>query len=237
MFFEFGIHSFYKSRYLVLLVMVVAGVSAMPASADTSAVPSLPLILEGSVSMGDEEATAGTEITAELDGEVIGSTTIDSDGVYGDQPSTKLVVTCESEDYEHIKFYVNGVESEISGADFSSSNPGDTVSLDLSVPASSDSGTDDSSKGSSSSGSSGSSGALSSSSSTSSAEDEDVNIANENENGELESTVDDVPVSSGGETPAAPKDTSAMFSTSGMTVAFLVTLVVLLGVMKIKGRK
>ncbi|ETA66897.1 hypothetical protein MettiDRAFT_0300 [Methanolobus tindarius DSM 2278] len=236
MFLKFGIHSFYNTRCLVILMMVVVGMSAIPASADSSTVPSLPLIIEGSVSTGDEAATAGTEITAELDGQVIGSTTVSSDGVYGDQPGTKLVVTCEPADYENIKFYVDGVESGISGADFSTSNPGDTVSLDLSVSASSDSETG-SSKSSSSSGTSGNMGTSASSVESGETEDADVNVVDENDNGILESTADNVPVSSGESIPATPKETSTISSVSGIAVAFMVTLVVLLGVMKIKGRK
>jgi ABC-type Na+ efflux pump permease subunit len=69
------------------------------------------------------------------------------------------------------------------------------------------------------------------------AEDADVNVVDENDNGILESTADNVPVSSGESIPATPKETSAISSVSGIAVAFMVTLVVLLGVMKIKGRK
>nr|WP_321498560.1 hypothetical protein [uncultured Methanolobus sp.] len=239
MFSNFDISSFYKLRYTVLLVMLVAGLSAMPVHADSGAVPSLPLILEGSVNVGAEAAAAGTEITAELDGKVIGSTTVSSDGVYGEYPGTKLVVTCEPEDYENIRFYVDGIESGSSGADLSNLNPGDTVNIDLEVSASYDSDSDSNTKSSSSSGSSGGIGtsASTSSPSTVSAENEDANVAIENENGKLESTVDEIPVSTEESVSITPEETSGVSSASVIAVTFLVALVVLLGIMKVKGSK
>ncbi|WP_129582736.1 hypothetical protein [Methanolobus psychrotolerans] len=218
-------------------MILVAGMSVMPAQADPNGIPPLPLILEGSVNLGDEAAVTGTEITAELDGKVIGSTIIGSDGIYGDQPSTKLVVTCEPENYDNIEFYVNGVESDISGVDFSSVNPGDTVSLDMAVSATLVEDTDGSAKSSSSSDSSDNGRVSSLSSSTATAEDKYVNVVNEDENGEYESTLDNVFASPEEAASTTPKDTSGLFSVSGIAVVFLVTLVVMLGVMKVKGSK
>ncbi|WP_094229057.1 hypothetical protein [Methanolobus psychrotolerans] len=238
---QLGINSFYKTKYLVLLVLILAGI-VIPACADSNNVPSLPLILEGSVSIGDEAASSGTEITAELDGEVVGITTTGPDGVYGDWPETKLVVTCEPEDYDDLKFYVDGVEAHISADDIGSLSSGDTFSLDIAVSASSAQEVSDSESSSSSSGGSGgSSGGLTAYSSTGSSADDNVNVFSEENTNKFESTADSTYYSSDGDPADGNQDntqerTSVFVSFSGIVVTLFLGLIVLLAFLKFRHR-
>ena len=96
------------------ILILLFGIAAIPVAAGT---PSLPLVLQGTVVVDGEPAPVNTEITAKVNGDVVGTTEVDQEGVYGSQPGTKLYITCEPDDYGDIKFYVNGVESQLVDVD------------------------------------------------------------------------------------------------------------------------
>ena len=98
------------------ILMLLFAISAIPAAA-VEGTPSLPLVLQGTVELDGEPAPVNTEITAKVNGDVVGTTEVDQEGVYGSQPGTKLYITCEPDNYENIKFYVNGVESQLVDVD------------------------------------------------------------------------------------------------------------------------
>jgi hypothetical protein len=96
------------------ILMLLFATAVIPAAADEEGTPSpMPLVLQGTVELDGEPAPVNTEITAKVNGVDVGTTKVDQEGVYGSQPGTKLYITCEPDNYGDIKFYVNGVESEL----------------------------------------------------------------------------------------------------------------------------
>ena len=101
--------SFAITLQILILLFAIASIPAIAAEET----PSLPLVLQGTVELNGEPAPINTEITAKVDSDVVGTTEVDQEGIFGSQPGTKLYITCDPDDYEDIKFYVNGVESEL----------------------------------------------------------------------------------------------------------------------------
>jgi hypothetical protein len=131
------------------ILMLLFAISAIPAAA-VEETPSLPLVLQGTVELDGEPAPVNTEITAKVNGDVVGTTEVDQEGVYGSQPGTKLYITCEPDNYEDIKFYVNGVESQLVDVDIlKNANSGvvlESVNMVVTSPVddgTGDDGTDD----------------------------------------------------------------------------------------------
>lgn len=154
------------------ILILLFGIAAIP----VAGTPSMPLVLQGTVMVDGEPAPVNTQIIAEVNGDVVGSAEVDQDGIYGSQPGTKLYITCESDNYGDIVFYVNGVESQLADEDvLKYANSGDVLeSVNMITTSSVDGGTGDdgtsddsgSSGGSTSSGSSsGSSGGVTTSNS------------------------------------------------------------------------
>ena len=141
------------------ILILLFGIAAIPVAAE--GIPSLPLVLQGTVEVDGEPAPENTVITAKVNGDVVGTTEVDQEGVYGSQPGTKLYITCEPDDYEDIKFYVNGVESQLVDVDvLKNANSGDvleSVNMVATSPVDDGTGDDGTSDDSGSSGSSGSS--------------------------------------------------------------------------------
>ena len=133
------------------ILMLLFAISAIPAAA-VEGTPSLPLVLQGTVELDGEPAPVNTEITAKVNGDVVGTTEVDQEGVYGSQPGTKLYITCEPDNYEDIKFYVNGVESQLVDVDILKNvNSGDILES-VNMVATSPSGDDSTGDGGSSGG-------------------------------------------------------------------------------------
>ncbi|WP_305064861.1 hypothetical protein, partial [Methanococcoides sp.] len=179
----------------------------IPVSTASEASPSLPLIVGGEVTIDGEVAPVGTEITVKLGEKTVGAATVGSAGVYGDSPANRLLITSDSDDYENLKFYVNGVETDL--VDLTNAAPGATVTTTLasSAPAVSEKPADktvaESSSGSSSFSSSPSASSSSSSSSLDDAEVQDnsdeentfESIALAGDRTEIETTNENVPSS------------------------------------------
>lgn len=115
----------------LLLIPISANPTAL--AIENSEVPILPLIIKGDVTLDGEPAEVGTEVTAKINGEVVGTTEVSTKGVYGDLPQNRLLVTSAPENYEKIKFYINGMEAEITENGFNDAKPGATIELDLSA--------------------------------------------------------------------------------------------------------
>ena len=152
---------------LQTLILLFA-IAVIPAVA-VEGTPSLPLVLQGTVELDGEPAPVNTEITAKVNGDVVGTTEVDQEGVYGSQPGTKLYITCEPDNYEDIKFYVNGVESQLVDVDIlKNANSGvvlESVNIIATSPDGDGTGTGDVDYGGS--GSSGGSGSYSETATTS----------------------------------------------------------------------
>lgn len=119
------------TRITVILQISILLFAATALSASAEEVPPSPLILEGDVlGINGEQLDAGTEIAAKLNGELVGATTVRSDGVYGDGPGNKLFVTCDSSDYENVKFYVDGEEYHTSTS-LDGISEGERMEMDL----------------------------------------------------------------------------------------------------------
>ena len=109
---------------LQLFILLFAAVAVSAAS------PQLPIIAGGEVKLDGNLAEAGTTITVMLDGKVISTTTVSNDGTYGDKASNRLLI--EDSDYTKYKFYVNGIESELSNPDtIRNAGAGELIELNL----------------------------------------------------------------------------------------------------------
>ncbi|ADE37028.1 hypothetical protein [Methanohalophilus mahii] len=216
---ETGSFNRYKSILQVFIVLLA--IAMIPAcSASEGSIPSLPLIVEGEVNQGDNAAPAGTEVTAQLDGKEVGSTTLQSDGIISKE--NQLAITCEPGDYENLKFYVGGMETGLyATAELADSQPGDVIELSLTAPStgSEDTGSSD-----------GSSGAMAGSSTSTGGVDQATTSESTGDESELDSTAS-AGVSSSGETAGedVPAPESPVTSMTGIGVMAIV-LVALLGI-------
>jgi hypothetical protein len=134
--------SFTKYAIILQIFLLLFAMATIPVSAASEAIPSFPLSMGGEVTIDGEVAPVGTEITVKLGEKTVGTTTVESEGVYGDLPTNRLLITSEPDDYENLKFYVNGVETDL--VDLTNAVPGDTVSTTItsSAPAVSEKTTD-----------------------------------------------------------------------------------------------
>ena len=157
---------------MVLQIFIISfAVMAIPAVAEDLAVPDKPFVLQGYVELDGVPASVGTSIYAELNGAKASKVIyVDNDGEYDNFP-----VTCSSEDYSNLKFYVNEIEAQlVDGTVFDGANAGDvigSVNLVATSPVSSDDDSDDDSDDNSGSGRS-SGGSYSETATTSDSDDE-----------------------------------------------------------------
>ena len=213
--------SFNRYKSILQLFIVIFAIAMIPAcSASQGEIPSLPLLVEGEVSQGDNAAPAGTEVTVKLDGKEVGSTTLQSDGIISKE--NQLAITCEPDDYENLKFYVDGMETDqYVTAELVDSQPGDVIELSLTAAStgSEDTGSSDES-----------SGGMASSSTSTDGVDQSTTGESTGDESELEGTASAGASSSGetaGDDVQAPE--SPVTSMTGIGVMAIV-LVALLGV-------
>jgi hypothetical protein len=125
--------SFTKYTIILQIFLLLFAIATIPVSTASEASPSLPLIVGGEVTIDGEVAPVGTEITVKLGENTVGATTVGFAGVYGDLPTNRLLITSEPDDYENLKFYVNGVETD--PVDLNNAVPGATVSTTITSSA------------------------------------------------------------------------------------------------------
>jgi len=142
----------------VQIFILLCATVAVPATA-AEAIPEFPLVVGGTVEVNGEPAPVGTVITAGLNDEIVGTTQVDCEGVCGYCPENKLYITCAADDYGDLKFYVDGVESQLVDIDaLINAKPGDILTSVLIASTGSGSGSTtggSTSTGGSSSGSAG----------------------------------------------------------------------------------
>ena len=95
------------------ILIVLFAVMVIPAAA----VPERPLVLQGSLEVDGAPAPVGTVISVELNGEIVGTTTVDYEGEYGYYPANKLPITCSSQYYANLIFRVDGTEAKLVDAE------------------------------------------------------------------------------------------------------------------------
>ncbi|MCM1988007.1 hypothetical protein [Methanococcoides seepicolus] len=128
--------SFTKYTIILQIFLLLFAIATIPVSTASEASPSLPLIVGGEVTIDGEVAPVGTEITVKLGEHVVGTTTVGSAGVYGDSPTNRLLITSDPDDYENLKFYVNGVETDlVDSTTLKNAVPGATVSTTIASSA------------------------------------------------------------------------------------------------------
>lgn len=125
--------SFTKYTIILQIFLLLFAIATIPVSTASEASPSLPLIVGGEVTIDGEVAPVGTEITVKLGENTVGTTTVGSAGVYGDLPTNRLLITSDPDDYENLKFYVNGVETDL--VDLNNAVPGATVATTITSSA------------------------------------------------------------------------------------------------------
>lgn len=110
------------------ILLLAAGSLAVSAAEEEASLPPFPLIMQGSIQINGEPAPQGTEITVMLNGNAVGSTVVEQEGIYGDKPSNRLLVSADPLNYGELEFYVNGIESELVNVDeVRNADPGDTI--------------------------------------------------------------------------------------------------------------
>ncbi|MCM1987864.1 hypothetical protein [Methanococcoides seepicolus] len=125
--------SFTKYTIILQIFLLLFAMATIPVSTASEASPSLPLIVGGEVTIDGEVAPVGTEITVKLGEKTVGAATVGSAGVYGDSPANRLLITSDSDDYENLKFYVNGIETDL--VDLKDAAPGVTVATTITSSA------------------------------------------------------------------------------------------------------
>ena len=93
---------------MVLKIFIISfAIMAIPAAAE-NAVPELPLVLQGNVKLDGEFPSVGDVLSVELDGQSVGTIIVGNDGEYVNFP-----VTCSSEDYSSLEFFIKGIKAEL----------------------------------------------------------------------------------------------------------------------------
>lgn len=218
------------------ILIVLFAVMVIPAAA----VPEMPLSLQGNLEVDGAPAPVGTVVSVELNGEIVGTTTVDYEGVYGYYPANKLPVTCSTEDYANLVFLVDGTVSQLVDVKaLENAGPGDILtSIDM-VATSVSSGSDGGDNNDGGGGSSGSSGYYSTSTSDSETDDESqdgstasASTTNNADDTSLKSVANTQPTESTGEgVPASETETG-----SSMMI-ILIGAIILIGIVVIVGYK
>lgn len=118
---------------ILMQVFMLLSVSTIAVAEESPQMPSLPLVIKGNVTIDGSQADPGTNITAKINDQIIGSVQTSNAGVYGDLSENSLIVTAEPDNFKNIAIYVNGNEAEYDGDKLVNANPGDTIELDLNV--------------------------------------------------------------------------------------------------------
>ncbi len=121
--------SFTKYTVILQAFILLFAIATIPVGAASEAAPSFPLIVGGDITIDGEAAPVGTEITVKLGDRTVGTTIVNSEGQFGDLPTNKLLITSEPVDYENLKIYVNGVETDL--IDFTNAAPGATITTSV----------------------------------------------------------------------------------------------------------
>lgn len=215
---------------MVLQIFIISfAIMAIPAAAEDLGVPDKPLILQGNVELDGALAPVDTMISVELDGQSAGTIIVGNDGEYDNFP-----VTCSSEDYSNLKFYVNGIEAQlVDGTVFDGANAGDVIgSVNLVATSPVSSGGDSGSGGSS--GSSG--GSYSGTATTSTSDDQNPSepTASVSSTGD-----DDTSLKSVAETsqPMGSTEDVPASETKSPIMAIVIGAIVLLGIIVTVGYK
>lgn len=213
------------------ILIVLFAVMVIPAAA----VPGKPLIIQGSLEVNGAPAPVGTVVSAELNGEIVGTTTVDHEGVYGYYPANRLPITGSTEDYPNLIFLVDGTVSQLVDVEaLTNAKPGDIL-YSIDMVASSVSSNDDS--GSNNDGSGGSGGGYYSTS-TSDSETDD-----ESQDGSTASTsttndADDTSLKSVATTQSMEPTEDVPAPETGLSMMIiLIGAIVLIGIVVIVGYK
>lgn len=117
---------------VAVVCLVVAAGAASVAAQETDGPPEVPASFHGTVTVDGEPAPEGTEVVAVVDGQTVDTTTVGSNGTYGD-PGTlgeKLVVDeSVADEGTVVAFRVDGVRAE----ETVNWTTGTTTRVDLSV--------------------------------------------------------------------------------------------------------
>jgi len=117
----------------VVVLMTLSLLSVAGAGAQEGAPPVLPCSFYGNVSIDEEPAPVGTEITAKMDNKTCGNITVTEEGRYGGaggfDPKLVVIGTAEDEN-KNVSFYVDGAKAEESATWHSGAPP---KHFDLSV--------------------------------------------------------------------------------------------------------
>ena len=122
---------------LAVVVLMAVSLSVAIANAQEGAPPVLPCAFYGNVTIDEEPAPVGTEITAKMDNKTGGNITVTEEGRYGGaggfDPKLIVVGTAKDEN-KNVSFYVGGIKAE-KNATWKSGAPPKHFDLSVKKPA------------------------------------------------------------------------------------------------------
>ena len=123
-----------KFTIILQTLMLLFAAVVVPAAADDSQEAlELPIVLSGDIYVNGEKALVGTEIEVKLNGEVLDSTVVKTEGEFGDTIENKILIPSEPEKYNNVELYINGEKIEVDTSMFG--NPGSDGFLNLNINA------------------------------------------------------------------------------------------------------
>ena len=204
---------------LILVLVIPASASDEPPSTDAMA-------MEGSLTIDSEPAATGTVITAMSGDDVVGTVTLETGGIFGDEAWKKLYIK-EPSGTNHINLYAELPSGSMVVAEDIDWSNGD-VQIDINAVTDSTNDGDESSSGSSSSSSS-SSGSSSSGSSSSGSSYTIITLSDDADEAVAggEGVESDTPISAHTVTPTA-ESTSTTGETGSSSNAVLIVAIIII---------
>ncbi len=127
-------HSFLVRFSTALQIFVILfAIVGIAAAEDSPQQPEFPIVLSGDIYVNGEKAPVGTEIEVKLNGEVLDSTVVETEGKFGDNFGNKILIPNEPEKYNNVEFYINGEKIEVDTSMFG--NPDSDGFLNLNINA------------------------------------------------------------------------------------------------------
>ena len=114
------------------MILIFGVIAFLTGIASAQAPPNFPIGLKGSVSIGGNPAPPGTQIFAKVGDTIVGSTVVQSEGIYGDKPYNLLPVSAG--DGAQVDIYVNDMIITSFTYHLQDARAGITFQVDLIVP-------------------------------------------------------------------------------------------------------
>ncbi|WP_338449599.1 S-layer homology domain-containing protein [Niallia oryzisoli] len=103
-----------KNRFIIFLIGLFLFCLPLQTAAAEGSIPSFPALAYGDVTINQQPAAAGIEVTAKVDGKVVGNILISEPGKYGGAGTkSKLLITGDGFSGKNVEFYLTGKQGSI----------------------------------------------------------------------------------------------------------------------------